>query len=86
MAYIKHKRPFNEQQLRYMFKSIVAIIFQFVYLLRVAETSKEYMNSIFMTTVGTLVFVSHISTTIKMDKIFIFIDTLEKIINQSEFY
>lgn len=77
-------RPCNGQQKWFFVEMFLSITSLYVYLLFVADSLKEYMDSILVTAVGTLVVISRISTILKMKTIFVFIDEVEKLLNASE--
>lgn len=79
-------RPFNKQQKFIFVEMILSLTSLYVHLLHVAESQKEYMFSILITAVDTLIAISHISTTLKMRTIFIFIDEVEEVLIASEIY
>lgn len=83
-GFIRDQNAFNKTQTLVIFKSIVFLTLQFVYLLRVANTPRQYMDSIFMSTVGFLIVISHADIAIKTAKIFDLIDAFEQTINESE--
>lgn len=83
--YRPNERPFNNGILKQCLKSVLYISCQFVYLFNIADTPKEFMDSIFTTAVGVLVNVSFLSTALKMKTIFIFIDEVESTIETSKF-
>ena len=85
LGYIKNQSSLNIRQLSICFLSIVAIISLSLYLFCFANTQKEFMDSIFMTVSGVLVFISNLSTANKLTTIFIFIDRTEQVINESKF-
>lgn len=86
IGYKADEQPFNIKQIEHGFKSIFCGTLELVYLIFVAETPKEYLVSIFMTSVGFLVFISFLNTVQKMPKIFYLIDEVEAIINESKFW
>lgn len=83
IGYRANQNPFNLQQLTIIFMGILAIFSQCVYLFFIANTTKEFLDSILMTTIGILVFISNLSTVHKTATIFIFIDSVEKGIHGS---
>lgn len=83
-GFIKNQSAFNKYQLWTIFKSIAYLVLQFLYLFRVANTPKQYMDSIFMTTAGILIVISHIGVASKTATLFNFIDDVEQAINESE--
>lgn len=85
LAFVPNQRPFYTNQLIHTSYGFLAIILQCLYLFFDAETIKEYMDSIFMTTVGILVYVGYLSMVFKMVTIFIFIDDMEQVVNRRKF-
>ena len=83
-GFIRGQRAFNLKQSVHILISFTFVVLQFLYLFRVASTPNEYMISIFMTTVGLLVFISFISIVFKYDKLFDFIDDIEQTGNESK--
>lgn len=84
IGYRANQNPFNTQQLSIILMGIFATISQCIYLFFIAKTLKEFMDSILMTAANFLVFISNLSTIHKMATIFIFIDSIEKAINESK--
>lgn len=76
---------FDAQILFNIFKCIVALILQFTYMFCVADTQTDFMDSIFTTAVGVLVFMSYMHIISKMADIYFVMDKIEKIVNKSEF-
>ena len=83
LGYCANKRPFNRIQLIFLLKSVLANISFGVYLFYVADAPKEFLDSIFMFTVGILILISDISTISKTTIIFEFIAYGEKVANKS---
>ena len=83
-GFIRDRGAFNTIQLWTISRSILFIILQMVYLFHVANTTRQYMDSIFMTAAGILIFISYLSMAINTTTIFDLIDDLEKVINASE--
>lgn len=81
---IRNERAFNEVQLWTIFSFIASFISEFVYLIHVANTPRQSMDSIFMTTVGCLITISYISIAHRTTELIDFIDAFEQIINDSE--
>lgn len=81
----KDKGRFHLEQWLRTTQGLLAIVLQCIYLLFEAETTKEYMDSIFTTTVGVLVYVAYLSTVLKTKQLFIFIDGMEDAINGRKF-
>lgn len=76
--------PLNKVQKKQIFKCILFLILQFVYFFHVANTPRQYMDSIFVTTAGLFGMVSYISVALKTPKIFDYIDAIEEMtIDQS---
>lgn len=83
-GYSANRGAFNRLQMWVGLKCILALIPPCSYLfLRLPKTPKEYMNSIFMSMAGILVFISFMSTVLKTAKIFEFINKLEEAVNTS---
>lgn len=55
-----------------------------IYLFYEANTSQEFMESIYMTTICTAVFASYASTLLITDKLFSFFDSFDDHINESK--
>lgn len=85
IGFERNLRPFNQRQKWTYIVSAVSLATMFIYLLLVANSPKEYMASIFICGVGTLITISHISVIVKTETIFKFISEFEEIINGSEF-
>lgn len=84
MGYSPDKRPFNKKQIKIGVEMALCIGLHIMYLVHVASTPREYMEAIFQTSVVILIFISFISTVLKMDIIFIFIDKIEILVNDSK--
>lgn len=85
LGFERNLRPFNKRQRWILIEGFLAVTACYVYLLLVADSSKEFMDSIFTTGVSNLILISHISTVLKTETIFVFIDDVEDVINASEF-
>lgn len=83
-GFIKNQPAFNRTQLRMMFLSILFLGLQCIYLFHVANTPRQYMDSIFMTTVGILVFIAFVSSIFNTTAIFDLIYQFEETISKSE--
>ena len=84
-GYIRDRGAFNTIQIWTIFRSILFVIMQIMYLIHVANAPAEYLDSIFMTAAGILIFISHLSVCLKTAVIFDLIDGLEEPINASEY-
>lgn len=78
-------RPFNKQQKWIFVEMFLSTTSFYAYLLCVADSAKEYMDSILLTAMGTIIAISRISTIFKTKTIFIFIDEFEEVLNASKF-
>lgn len=65
-------------------KCILTFVLQSIFLFYVADTPEEVMSSIFMLSVGILVFVSFMSTIRKVADIFHLMDRVEHVVDKSE--
>lgn len=79
-----NQRPLHRMQLLHVVQGFLAISLQCLYLVFEANTAKEYMNSISMTTIGILVYIAYWSAIFQTSTIFEFIDHYETIVNGSE--
>lgn len=52
LGYDANKPPFNRKQSMNVMHSFLAIVLEFMYIVYNANTVREYINSIFMTTIG----------------------------------
>lgn len=84
MGYSPNQRPFTKKQIQIGVTKALCISLHGINLIYVANTPKEYMQSIFDTSVTVLVFISFISTILKMNIIFILIDKLQALVNDSK--
>ena len=84
IGFSEQNRPFDREQLLRGFEGVLAMILQFVYLFHVASTVREYLESIIMTATGVGTLVAYISMNIQFDSIFILIDEVEQVVNESE--
>lgn len=85
LGFRPNQSPFNKTQLWIFFKISTNLFSLCVYLAREPNTTKEYMDSIFMTTVIFLINVVRASTLFKNDIIFRYIDSVEETLNESEY-
>lgn len=83
-GYRRNENAFNRRRLVLLVLSILSLIPLIVYPFHVANTPKEYMDSIFMTATGILVFISSMSIAFKTQKIFDVIDDIEQVVGESE--
>lgn len=83
LGFERNVRPFNRRQKFWFIEGLLSFNAFFVYLLLGASSTKEYMESIFMIVIGTLIIISHFSIILKTETIFVLIDELEGIVNAS---
>ena len=84
IGYHADKRAFNNEQLAFLLKGVLANIVFGVYFFHVANTPKEFLDSVFMFSVGILVYISSISTISETATIFTLVKSSEMIVNESE--
>lgn len=84
IGYAANRSPINSDTISNGLAIVVAITCVTVNLC-IANTPREFMDAIFMTAAGILVFISFISTVQKMKTIFTFISKMQTIINEGEF-
>lgn len=82
----EYKPRFHRKQVVHVVQGFLALTLQYLYLVFDANTAREYMNSIFMTVVGTAVYASYWSAIFQTTTIHDFIDHYETIVNGSKFY
>lgn len=58
----------------------------FIFVIHLADSPAEYMDSLYMSAVLLSIFVSYLTTIWNMTKLFGFIDNLQKFCNESKFY
>lgn len=76
---------YNRKVLLYLLLCGSLIVMNCIFLVHVAETFKEYTDSIYITSVSIALFVSVSFVIRRMANLFEFLDSLEKIINDSEY-
>lgn len=79
-----NKHLLHESQLLHVLEGFLAILLQFAYLFCVASTTSEYMNSIYMTTFGSLIYICYWSAILQTETIFALMDDLENAVNERE--
>lgn len=84
-GFTKRNERFHTEQLLRALEGFLGIVLQCLYIHFEAETTKEYMVSVLTTAVGIFIYIGYLSTVLKTEKIFIFIDDVEEIINGSKF-
>lgn len=85
IGFERNLRPFNERHKWCVIVGSTSNVILITYLLNVANSPKEYMDSIFVVCVAILMIISQISLILKTEIIFILIDEIEEIIGASEF-
>lgn len=85
LGYRVDLRPFHKQQVWLLVERMVNVILQVIYVLYVAKTSREYMETYFMIAVGILMYITLVSTIMEMPNIFILIDDMEQVIHESKY-
>lgn len=84
LGYRRNQSPFNTTQLWISIRFFLNLALLFAYLVCEANTPKEYVDTIFMTTGVFVINIARVSTLFKNAAIFDLIDKLEKILNGSE--
>ena len=74
--------PFTEQHLRTHLKFCLTILSLCIFAIRVANTSKEYMDSAYIVTATSALFISYVTLTFKTIKLFKFFDSIENFTNE----
>lgn len=83
-GFIRNQRPFNPTQTEHIVKIMLFMAMLFIYLGLEAKTPRQYMDSILMSTVGTLCTIAYISQIFKYANLFELIDDTEQLVNESE--
>lgn len=84
-GFINEKDPYHTEQCLRALEGFLAVVMQYLYLFFEAVTIKEYIDSIFMSTVGIFIYVAYLNTVSKTEIIFKSIDEMENLINGSKF-
>lgn len=84
IGFNRNKHRFNKRQLGFGLENIFIILLLCLNLFYATHTREEYINNIVVTVIVTLVFVSRLSTVHKTPIIFVFIDQLNRIVDQSK--
>lgn len=79
IGFEKNLRPFNVRQNWTIIMASISLTTLVIYPLHLATTPKEYMDSIFVCGVGSLVTISHFSIIPKTETVFTFIDEIEQV-------
>lgn len=80
LGLIQH--PFNEVQMKFILKAILLDTLLCIYLFHGDKTYKQYMDSIFMTSEGTLIFIAYLSSIFQMANLSLYINMLEEIVGK----
>lgn len=81
----RNQTAFNSTVQWHNFLSIWFIIAILVYAIEIANTPRQYMDSMSMLIISILVLISRISAVLRMADLFDIIDDIEHIIGESEF-
>lgn len=76
--------PFNRKVLRYLAVYFLGMTLLLIYLFHEADTSREYMESIYVVTSCSGILLSAASTIFIREKLFLYIDTLNKRFDESK--
>lgn len=86
IGYRIDQRPFHKEQLWLLFERMLTLLLQFVHALYIANTPREFMETIFMIMVGILMYITLVSTINEMTTIFAVIEDMEQVINESKYF
>lgn len=84
LGFSRKLAPFNRIVLRIFAIDFLLIISQLIFLIHEADSSQEYMESIYTITACSCIFVSLATTIFITDKLFTFIDGFDELINESK--
>lgn len=79
----RNQTAFDRPQLTLLAKSLLYLTSFLIYLLHVANTPRQYMDSILMTGTGTLIFISGVNMVFNKSTVFLLIDDVEGAVNES---
>lgn len=74
--------PFNRRVVQILVITFSAIISLWIYFIRVPDTAQEYMESIFIVSTCTSVFLSFMSAILNMEKLFSFIKGVDEFLTE----
>lgn len=75
---------FGPHEAKHILAYITSIMLQFVYLVYVAKTPREYMKSIYMIAAGIFIMITYLSFKFNSRKIFKLVDDFQQTIEKSE--
>lgn len=84
LGYARNARVFNGRQQCLLVGSVISLISVYVNLCYVASSPKEYLDSISLAILGSLLGISALDAMINVKTIFVYIDDAEEIISSSE--
>lgn len=84
-GFIRNQRAFNRTQSEHIVKMLSFMGMLYIYLGCEASTLRQYMDSILLSTVGTLGTIAYMSEVFKYATMFELIDDIERAVNESEF-
>lgn len=76
--------PFGQYKLKHIVVDIIAIILLLIHLAFVAETSREYMTSVFIITAAIFILMTYLNFRFNSKKIFKIIAEIQQTIDKSE--
>lgn len=79
-----NQHPFNEVQIKFILKAILLDTLLCIHLFHGDKTYKQYMDSIFMTSEGTLFFIAFLSSIFQMANLSLYINMLDEIVAKRE--
>ena len=83
--FIRNEHPFNRKHLECLLESFTSLTSTYLFLLCGKYSVREFMDSIYIITVGTGMFIGFVNTVYRILQIFDFIDAVEKTINDRKF-
>lgn len=84
MGYSPNERPFNRKHMEIILAMAMCSSSEFIYLMQVANTPKEYMIAIFFVSTSILILIAFLSTAHKLKIFFVLIDKVQIAVNGSK--
>lgn len=81
----RNRKPFNRQTFGIAIASVLVVILLWIFLLCEADSSQEYIESIFVINACTNIFISFASMILIADKLFAYFDGIDELLDESKY-